>query len=51
MNNKCSICKKEYEGYGNNAEPIMKGLCCDNCNFKVVLPVRINQINIKEDLK
>ena len=32
----CSICKKEYTGYGNNAMPINDGQCCDNCNLKVI---------------
>lgn len=33
----CSICKKKFEGYGNNAEPVAKGVCCDKCNLMVVL--------------
>lgn len=33
---KCSICKKNYQGYGNNAEPINKGRCCDDCNMLVI---------------
>ncbi len=33
---KCSICQEEFEGDGNNAEPINDGLCCDNCNTVVV---------------
>lgn len=38
MNEKhiCSICKKEYTGGGNNAEPINHGRCCDTCNIKVI---------------
>lgn len=39
--NKCVICKKEITGYGNNAAPVRKGRCCDNCNATVVLPMRI----------
>ncbi len=39
-NKKCVICKKEYDGYGNNAEPVKKGLCCDDCNENVVIPKR-----------
>lgn len=45
--NKCVICGKEIEGYGNNAEPVKKGKCCDECNMTVVLPARIK--NLKED--
>lgn len=33
---KCCICGKEIKGYGNNAEPLAKGICCDECNVKVV---------------
>jgi hypothetical protein len=34
---KCSICGEEYWGYGNNAEPINSGRCCDECNAEVVI--------------
>ena len=34
---KCSICKEEYIGWGNNAWPINEGRCCNDCNDKVVL--------------
>lgn len=33
---KCDICGKEFEGEGHNAEPIKKGVCCDDCNNKVI---------------
>ena len=39
---KCIICGKEFKGYGNNAEPIKKGICCDECNIKVVIPLRFS---------
>lgn len=39
--NTCSICGKEYRGYGNNARPYNKGWCCDECNAKYVIPYRI----------
>jgi hypothetical protein len=38
----CSICKKPYEGFGNNAQPVNSGRCCDDCNWNVVIPVRLN---------
>lgn len=41
---KCSICGKEYKGYGNNAEPVNKGKCCDKCNFQVVIPTRMEKV-------
>lgn len=38
----CSICGEEYEGYGNNAQPVNNGQCCDECNSNVVIPFRFN---------
>ena len=37
---KCCICQREFEGYGNNAEPVSPGVCCDDCNMSVVVPAR-----------
>ena len=42
--NICPICGKEYEGYGNNADPIADGYCCDECNRLLVIPARIRQM-------
>jgi hypothetical protein len=42
---KCSICKKEICGYDNNAEPVNKGKCCNDCNITKVIPARLKQIN------
>lgn len=36
----CSICVKNYEGYGNNAQPVNNGKCCDECNITIVVPRR-----------
>ena len=33
---KCVICKKNYREYGNNAQPLADGYCCDSCNNKVI---------------
>ena len=46
MNNektfKCCICHKEAKGYGNNPNPYkFSGRCCDACNKKYVIPLRI----------
>lgn len=36
--NKCCICGREFIGKGNNPRPLKnKGVCCNNCNKKVVL--------------
>ena len=32
----CVLCKKRFEGYGNNAQPLAEGVCCDVCNLKVI---------------
>lgn len=32
----CSICGEQYEGFGNNAQPINNGICCDMCNTDVI---------------
>ena len=44
----CCLCHKKYTGFGNNAQPLATGLCCDACNFRRVLPARISQIIISE---
>ena len=37
----CSICKKEFTGGSNNAQPVNPGRCCDDCNQRLVIPARI----------
>ena len=37
---KCCICGKTFTGWGNNAEPVKKGICCGDCNINRVLPAR-----------
>ena len=43
---KCVLCKKEIPPQGtwkegNNAEPVAKGRCCNDCNMTKVVPARI----------
>jgi hypothetical protein len=38
---KCVICGCEIKGYGNNAEPVKSGRCCDTCNATKVIPARL----------
>ena len=38
---RCVICNKSYEGDGNNAQPIMKGDCCDDCDSTIIIPERL----------
>lgn len=44
----CSICGKKFYGFGNNAEPVNDGICCDKCNQDVVIPRRLADLNKKE---
>jgi len=38
----CCICGEEFDGYGNNPEPVKhSGRCCDACNSKFVIPARL----------
>jgi hypothetical protein len=39
----CSLCKKTFTGFGHNPEPILEydQRCCDECNWNVIVPVRI----------
>jgi len=45
----CCVCGKEYTGFGNNAEPVMEGRCCDECNRTKVLPLRMMIYNLRPD--
>ena len=42
---KCCLCGKESIGYGNNAMPVKKGRCCDDCNMTYVIPFRFITLN------
>lgn len=48
---KCVICGETFDGYGNNAEPVKKGICCDVCNVKYVIPARINKMHDSKKVK
>jgi len=41
MKYKCCLCHKIFEGYGNNAQPVKDGKCCDECNQMIVIPHRV----------
>lgn len=43
--NKCCICGREYEGHGNNPYPVASPdlMCCNGCNYRVVIPARMEQ--------
>ena len=47
----CCICGEEVEGYGNNPWPYKEtGTCCDACNRKFVLPMRLAEYQAEYDL-
>lgn len=41
--NTCCICGGIYSGFGHNAAPVKKGICCDFCDSYYVIPTRIKQ--------
>ena len=47
----CSICKEPYAGWGNNAWPVNNGRCCNDCNWIAVIPARLRDMHLQEDLR
>lgn len=41
MEKKCCICGLIFNGFGNNAEPVRKGVCCESCNSRFIVQSRI----------
>jgi hypothetical protein len=49
--NFCCICGEPIEDYGNNPEPFMsagEGQCCQGCNLKFVVPMRLELMKEEE---
>lgn len=47
---KCNLCGKEIKGFGNNPDPLTEhddDRCCDECNDKYVMPMRIYMLEHK----
>ena len=40
----CVLCKKEFEGFGANPQPLAEGICCDECDKTKVIPERIRRL-------
>lgn len=38
---KCPLCGMTYSGHGNNPYPFQVENCCNNCNAKFVIPMRM----------
>jgi len=46
---KCIFCNLEFQGHGNNPNPVEKrGRCCNNCNATIVIPARIKDMEEKK---
>ena len=43
----CCICGNKIQGYGNNAMPLKPGICCDDCNVKVIT-ARLHEFKKRE---
>lgn len=48
---RCCICGTRFTGWGNNAEPVKEGTCCDYCNTTYVMPARIRTMDETSILK
>ncbi len=54
----CSICEEEIYGAGSNPQPVIHNgiklkvtdTCCNSCNVKVVMPIRLTSTNYRKDL-
>ena len=48
----CVLCEKDCKGFGNNPHPLKcnntMDRCCDYCNIKFVIPIRILQSKNKK---
>ena len=43
----CVICGREFEGWGNNPDPVEDhGECCDECNMMYVIPARLAMMGL-----
>lgn len=41
---RCVLCGIGDIGHGHNAQPLKAGRCCENCNYTVVVPHRLNLV-------
>ena len=44
----CSICGTPFTEWGNNAQPVNTGRCCNLCNDTVVIPARIRAMRKRQ---
>lgn len=43
---RCCLCGKIIQGYSHNAEPLAKGVCCDECNIQVIIERRMELFDL-----
>ena len=49
----CICCGKEFEGFGNNPEPLVpisEGMVCDECNEKLIIPYRMADMKTRRKM-
>jgi len=47
MTKLCSICGEKLDNeWGNNAQPVNDGKCCNDCNKCIVIPERLKRFQI-----
>lgn len=48
----CVICKRKFNGFGANPEPVYpfeSGVCCPDCDHAVVIPIRFTISELCDD--
>jgi len=46
---KCCMCKRVEAGFGHNAQPASEGRCCTECNWTIVIPLRVMMRDAERD--
>lgn len=46
---RCCMCKTVEAGHGHNAQPAASGRCCTQCNWEIVIPLRVIMRETKDD--
>jgi hypothetical protein len=48
-NPKCVLCSNPCDcPFGNNAQPVKEGVCCDGCNVTKVIPARMARLGVRQ---
>jgi hypothetical protein len=46
----CILCAQTFSGSGNDARPLSDGRCCDACNQQKVIPARIEEHDLVQEV-